>query len=368
MSLFSFITWDINPNIIESPIMIRYYGLLFGLAFFAGFTLMKKMFANEKISEEWLDKILMYAVVGTVVGARLGHVFFYEWDYYSQHLLEIPQVWKGGLASHGAAIAIVIAMWIYAKRVTKGTKTVLWTLDKVVLTVALAAGLIRIGNLMNSEIVGDKSEASSAFFFQYEAKNTISYYFTTDISAIEFENTDKTKEKNGFTYPVKTVTVPILNKNVVEEDINEFYKSFNYYKNFDYKKESKNSPDKELHYFAFDSKPSITKTSEGYAINFDIAAIPRIPTQLLEAGSYLFVFVILFWGYWKREWYKKEGLMFGVFFLLMFTARFVIEFWKEHQTDALAEASLNMGQWLSIPGILIGVVFIALAMRKKEAK
>ncbi|MCT4581996.1 MAG: prolipoprotein diacylglyceryl transferase [Flavobacteriales bacterium] len=365
MNLFAFITWDINPNIIESPIMIRYYGLLFGLAFFAGFTLMKKMFANEKISEEWLDKILMYAVVGTVVGARLGHVFFYEWDYYSQHLLEIPQVWKGGLASHGAAIAIVIAMWIYAKRVTKGTKTVLWTLDKVVLTVALAAGLIRVGNLMNSEIVGDKSNANTAFFFQYETKNSLSHYFTTEAGDITLEHTDKTIEKNGFNYPISSVTFPIYNKNVVEEDINEFYKSFSYYKHYDYQKESKLSADKELHYFVIDNRPTVSKTADGYVVHFDLAIIPRIPTQILEAVSYFIVFILLFWGYWKREWYKKEGLIFGVFFLLMFSARFIIEFWKEHQTDALAEASLNMGQWLSIPGIVIGLVFIVLALRKK---
>ena len=365
MNFFAFITWDINPNIIESPIMVRYYGLLFGLAFFAGFTLMKKMFANEKISEEWLDKILMYAVVGTVVGARLGHVFFYEWDYYSQHLLEIPQVWKGGLASHGAAIAIVIAMWIYAKRVTKGTKTVLWTLDKVVLTVALAAGLIRVGNLMNSEIIGDKSEASTAFFFKYEAKQSISSYFMAETVDVEIDDPEKIVEKNGFTYPVTHVSLQINNENIVEEDVKEFYKGFNYYKNFEYKKETKDSREKELHYFVYQEKPTITKNADGFRVSFELAIIPRIPTQILEAISYFVIFILLFWGYWKQEWYKKEGLVFGVFFLLMFTARFVIEFWKEHQTDALADASLNMGQWLSIPGILIGVVFIALSLRKK---
>lgn len=366
MSMFSFIIWDINPNIIESPITIRYYGLLFGFAFFAGFTLMKKMFANEKISEEWLDKILMYAVVGTVVGARLGHVFFYDWDYYSQHLLEIPQVWKGGLASHGAAIAIVIAMWIYSKRVTKGTKSVLWTLDKVVITVALAAGLIRIGNLMNSEIVGDKSNANTAFFFQYEAKKTLSYYFPVDLNAIKIKSTDKTIDENGFDYPVGLVTVSILNKNIVEADIDEFYTNFNYYKNFDYEKGSKNSPDKELHYFTLDKKPTITKTSDGYTVSFDIGIIPRIPTQILEALSYFSIFLLLILGYWKREWYKREGLIFGVFFFLMFTARFIIEFWKEHQTELLAKATLDMGQWLSIPGILIGLIFIVLALSKKK--
>ena len=366
MSLFAFITWDVNPNIIESPIMIRYYGLLFGLAFFAGFTLMKKMFANEKISEEWLDKILMYAVVGTVVGARLGHVFFYEWDYYSQHLMEIPQVWKGGLASHGAAIAIVVAMWVYAKRVTKGTKTVLWTLDKVVLTVALAAALIRLGNLMNSEIIGDKSEANSAFFFKYEAKQSISSYFMAEASNVEITEPEEELEKEGFNYPITNVSIQINNGNIVEEDIKEFYKGFSYYKNYNYKKETKESRDKEQHYFVYQENPTIVKNADGYAVNFALAIVPRIPTQILEAVSYFAVFLLLLWGYWKREWYKKEGLVFGVFFLLMFTARFVIEFWKEHQTDALADASLNMGQWLSVPGMLIGVVFIVLALRKKE--
>ena len=126
---------------------------------------MKKMMENEDCPERWLDKILVYTVVATIIGARLGHVFFYDWDYYSKNLMEIPMVWKGGLASHGAAIAIIFAIWMYSKRVTK--KSVFWALDKVVVTVAIAACFIRIGNLMNSEIIGHKSESSNAFFFQY---------------------------------------------------------------------------------------------------------------------------------------------------------------------------------------------------------
>lgn len=361
MSLFAFITWDVNPNILETPIMVRYYGLLFGFAFFAGFTLMKKMFAKENISEEWLDKILMYAVVGTVVGARLGHVFFYEWDYYSQHLWEIPQVWKGGLASHGAAIAIVIAMWIYAKRVTKGTKTVLWTLDKVVITVALAAALIRVGNLMNSEIIGDKSDSEYAFFFQYEAKQSIARYFYTTSENISFSDSEVSNiEKEGFSFPQKQITIIIKDPNVRAVDAEEFYKTFyaNTYNNYE---------SSEQHYFATKQQPKILKTIDGIAITANLGIVPRIPTQILEALSYFAIFLFLIWGYWKQAWYKREGLVFGVFFLLMFSARFIIEFWKENQTESLAEASLNMGQVLSIPGILIGVVFIALAMRKKKS-
>lgn len=364
MEIFSFITWDVNPNIIETPIMIRYYGVLFGLAFFLGFSLMQKMFKNENVSEEWLDKILLYAVVGTVVGARLGHVFFYDWGYYSQHLTEIPQVWKGGLASHGAAIGIIIAMWLYTKRVTKGIKSLLWTLDKVVITVALAASLIRIGNLMNSEIIGYKSDAPVAFFFQHEAKESIASYFFTEADKVTIEKADETKEKEGFTYPVSKVEVIIDNPNVAEEDIQDLYGNFLYYKTFDYNPETEKSREKEAHYYVLPIKPTLSKIPNGYKLDFEIALIPRIPTQIMESISYFVIFLILMWGYWKQKWYRREGLIFGVFFLLMFTARFIIEFWKEHQTDALADASLNMGQWLSIPGIVIGIFFIIYALKK----
>ncbi len=146
-----FISWDVSPNLYDGFITLRYYSLLFGVSFFLGHYLMKKMLEKENCPEKWLDKILVYTVLATVIGARLGHVFFYDWDYYSQHISEIPMVWKGGLASHGAAIAIIISIWLYSKRVTK--KSVLWALDKVVVTVAIAACLIRIGNLMNSDTV-----------------------------------------------------------------------------------------------------------------------------------------------------------------------------------------------------------------------
>jgi len=366
MLALSFITWDIDPNIITYPKEIRYYGLLFGLAFFASFSLIKKMFEHENISEEWLDKLLMYCVGGTVIGARLGHVFFYDWEYYSQHLLEIPQVWKGGLASHGAAIAIVIAMWAYSKFVTKGTKSMFWTLDKVVIGVALSAAFIRVGNLMNSEIIGGKSESNSAFFFKYPAKQSISSYFFTTEDLVEISEPTETDKQDNFNYPVSEVSVLIESSSIVEEDVNDFFNKFNYYKNYNYEPENENSWHKEEHFFVTKDKPTLTKTVDGFNVHFKIGIIPRIPTQLLEAASYFVIFLLLIWGYWKRAWYKKEGLIFGIFFLLMFSARFIIEFWKVHQTDALANAELNMGQWLSIPGILIGVVFIAFSLTRSK--
>ena len=129
-------------------ITLRYYSLLFAISFLVGFNIVKKLFINENVPVEWMDKLLMYCVLGTILGARLGHVIFYDPYYYLENILEIFMVWKGGLASHGAAIALIIAMWVFSKKVTK--KHTLWSLDKLVIAVALAAGFIRIGNLMNS--------------------------------------------------------------------------------------------------------------------------------------------------------------------------------------------------------------------------
>lgn len=161
--MLEFIHWTVNPDLISEPLTIRWYGLLFATGFFIGFQLLKYTLKKEGESTEWTDSILIYMVIGTVVGARLGHVFFYDWPYYKNHLSEIPMVWKGGLASHGGAIGIILAMFIFSKFVIK--KNVLWILDRIVMPIAFAGILIRLGNLMNHEIVGNPSNLPWAFIF-----------------------------------------------------------------------------------------------------------------------------------------------------------------------------------------------------------
>lgn len=159
------IEWNVSPEIIQlGPITLRWYGLLFALGFLLGLFMVRRMFLAENAPEEWLDKCFMYMVVGTILGSRLGHVFFYDWDYYSQHLSEIPQIWRGGLASHGGALGIIIALWFFSRNISK--KSILWILDKVVVPTALAACFIRLGNLMNSEILGKPADVAWAFVFQ----------------------------------------------------------------------------------------------------------------------------------------------------------------------------------------------------------
>ena len=163
--MLDFINWNANPEFFSlGSFAVRWYGLAFAVGFIIGYNIVAKMFKHEGAPEKWLGVLLAYVVVATIIGARLGHVFFYEWDYYSQHLSEIPKVWNGGLASHGGTIAIIIAVFLFSWFVTK--KPASWTFDKLVIAIALVGGLIRLGNLMNSEIYGGETDLPWGFVFE----------------------------------------------------------------------------------------------------------------------------------------------------------------------------------------------------------
>src|SRR6056297_600588 len=141
--LLLFIRWNVSPEIFNlGPLSVRWYGLLFASGFLIGYYIAEKMFKSEGISEKWIDSLFFYIIIATVIGARLGHVFFYGWDYYSQNPGEILAIWHGGLASHGGAIGILVAIYFYSKKVSK--KSPLWILDRLVVAVALAAVFIRM--------------------------------------------------------------------------------------------------------------------------------------------------------------------------------------------------------------------------------
>ena len=161
--VIGFITWNVNPEIINLGFIApRWYGLLFASTFLVGYVIMQKFFKKEGVPDKVLDTLTTYMLVATVIGARLGHVFFYEPAYYLANPIEIFYVWEGGLASHGAAIGILIALYIFAKR---EKRDYLWTVDRVVIVTALGGMLIRLGNLMNSEIYGHITDLPWGFIF-----------------------------------------------------------------------------------------------------------------------------------------------------------------------------------------------------------
>ena len=161
--MLNFITWTASPNLLTSPVTVRWYGLMFAIGFLIGYEIVYRIFKHEGAPEKWLAPLFFYVVLATILGARLGHVFFYDWAYYSQHPADIFKVWEGGLASHGGTIGIIIAIFIFSWHITK--KSVLWTLDRLCIPIGLVGALIRIGNLMNHEIYGGPTSQPWGFRF-----------------------------------------------------------------------------------------------------------------------------------------------------------------------------------------------------------
>jgi len=268
--ILDFITWDASPVIFSiGPLALRWYGLAFAIGFIIGYNIVAKMFKHEGAPEKWLGILLTYVVVATIIGSRLGHVFFYQWDYYSQHPGEIFKIWEGGLASHGGVIGNFIAVWLFSIFVTK--KSVSWTVDRLVVPVAMVAGLIRLGNLMNSEIYGGVTDLPWGFIFV----------------------------RDGQTLPMH-------------------------------------------------------------------------PTQIYEALCYFALFGVLMWMYWKKNAQERPWLISGVFFIGVFVSRFLIEYVKNVQVgkeiEMIATYGINMGQLLSIPFIIMGVVMVVYAMTHPRLK
>lgn len=162
--MLSYITWTVDPDLLHiGSLTVRWYGLMWAFGFFLGYMVESRIYKNEKLPEESMEKLFLYMLIGTIVGARIGHCFFYDWDYYSRNLLDVLFIWQGGLSSHGGAFGILIALWIFHKKVVK--KSYLWVLDRVVIAVAICGACIRFGNLMNHEIYGHPTDVPWAFRF-----------------------------------------------------------------------------------------------------------------------------------------------------------------------------------------------------------
>lgn len=267
--MLDFITWNADPVLVNLGFLqIRWYGLMFAIGFLIGYKIEEKIYRREGVPEEWLSILLLWTVAGTIIGARLGHVFFYEWDIYSQDPIKILYIWEGGLASHGGTIGIIVGILLYSWITTK--RSPLWAFDRLVIPVALVGALIRMGNLFNSEIFGHATDLPWGFMFIRSREWHMLY--------------------------------------------------------------------------------------EGQACH---------PTQIYEALCYLALFFLLKWMYWKKNAGERPGLLLGVFFIILFGTRFLIEFIKNPQVEFEQDMLLNMGQLLSIPFILTGIILCIRALLLK---
>ena len=270
--LFYQIQWDPSIGIDLGFITLRYYSMMFLIAFAGGYYILKSMFNAENVSQDVLDKVLVYTIVGTVLGARLGHVIFYQAELFLQDPLSVflpfqfvPEFkFTGfrGLASHGAALGIFIAMLLFSRKVVN--RHVMWILDRIVIPVSFGGIFVRIGNFLNSEIVGKPTESDFGVIF--------------------------------------------------------------------------------------------VQLGESF---------PRHPAQLYESACYLLLFVILFLVYKQTQALQKQGFLFSLFFTLLWTIRFLVEYVKAPQVAERADWLFNTGQLLSLPLVAIGIVLLSLATKGK---
>jgi prolipoprotein diacylglyceryl transferase len=279
--VLNYIFWDVDPVAFSlGPLQVRWYGICWAVGFLLGYLLMSKVYKKEKMPDWSMDSLLIYMLLSTVIGARLGHCLFYEPEYYLPHPIEILKVWEGGLASHGGAIGILIGLWLYVRRFNKSTKkqkgekqhiTYLWLLDRIVIPVCLVGALIRLGNVFNSEIYGTPTTLPWGFVF--------------------------VRGNEQFFGP--------------EGDL-----------------------------------------------------LPCHPTGLYEAFFCLVAMALLLWMYYKRDLGdKRPGIMFGTFLIIIFGSRIGIEFLKNVQVAFEKNMVFDMGQWLSVPFVILGIVMIVRSLR-----
>lgn len=256
--------WNIDPTLLHlGPLELRWYGLLFVGSFFLGLMILKKIYLREGRDPELLDNLLIYVMIGAVLGSRLMHCLAYEPEFYLANPLEILKVWKGGLASHGGLLGVLIALYFFAK---KYKESYFWLIARITIPGALTAAFVRFGNFFNSEILG-------------------------------------------------------------------------------------------------------LPTDKPWAIIFErIDLLPRHPVQLYEAFSYLTLFLILILVYKKVSASFATKILPGIFLALMFTIRFLLEYTKTRQADYTTSLPFTTGQILSIPFIILGIVWILWAIKNKNDK
>lgn len=358
--MLSYITWNVDPDVfVIFGREIKWYAILFALSFYLGYILIDQILRKKNMSQKHISKLTIYLIVGCVAGLRLGHCFFYEPGYYLSHPLEILMIWKGGLASHGAAIGIPIALYLYVRKVKKNY---FWLLDRIVIVILLIAPFVRTGNLMNSEIIGDKTNQSHAFLFVNEIDRELSYRNSDFVEKTEITQLEKDTIVDNTTY--REIELKIYFK----KNKFDITKLDSYLKNQFYKRLSE---DEDLIYntklFDVNTPVKVSNEKDYNVASLNMYAIPRHPSQIYEALAYFLFFIMFILYYIKRKGMIKQGFLFGMFLICVFGFRFGIEFLKEVQVEFESSMSLDMGQWLSIPFILLGIYMI-LRSRKMPAE
>ncbi len=372
MNYLNYIVWDPSPEIFSiGSWEMRWYGLLFALGFLISQQIMFHIYRREGKPERDVESITFFMVIATILGARLGHVFFYEPEKYLANPVSILKIWEGGLASHGAAIGILIAIYLYTNyliRIDFGTFEVkkrkrpgqnyMWVVDRLVIVVALTGGLIRLGNFMNSEIVGIETNSDYGVVFARDAEDVLMRYGQNAVETVEASKAESTTAE-GMHHPVK---IDVTFVRGIDEATAKAVIETNFLQAF--KENERLKTDLSL---TGDNIPYTIQQDRGIVTaQIEAEGIPRHPAQLYESISSFLIFAFLFFIWKKRKEHTPLGRIFGIFLIILFGLRFVYEFFKENQVEFEDELVLNMGQILSIPLVLAGIFILARSFSKKN--
>lgn len=375
MTILNYILWSGSPEIYSiGTFSLRWYGLFFALGFLVSQQILYYMYRKEGKEEKDVDTLTIYMVIATILGARLGHVVFYQTDIIWKDPLGIllpfefsPFRFTGlqGLASHGAAIGILFALWLYSRKKKSG-QSFLQVVDRIVILVALTGALIRLGNYFNAEIIGTPTDKPWGVVFAgraVEALHSKSVDPDRIVESVGFIRNDTTKAFGVLGPGRNAVLIYIFFKESAGEGQIEmlvnsrfrYYMANNLYEYFD-------DPAIDLNY-------QIAKQENGaYAARIRTIGIARHPSQLYESISCVFLCLLLF-AIWNRHRANlPPGRLLGIFLIICFGLRFMYEFLKENQAVFEKNLPLNMGQILSIPLVIAGVVILYMSYRNDNTE
>jgi len=384
----NFIVWDPVPEIfynLETGLFsnVRWYGLLFAMGFIIGQQIMFNVFKKEGKPEQNVEELTVYMVVATIIGARLGHVIFYELIFdptpYLKDPLKVFKIWEGGLASHGGAAGIILALYIYRyykirlkvfppklsiKKEKRQGQSLFWVLDRIVIVVALGGAFIRMGNFVNSEIIGLPTDSQNGVVFARNVEKVLEGQFANVLEDVEASKGQWQDSTLGTNYVPVTLTITFkpVGQQVTEATIKD------YIENNIWGSMRKNETIGE-HVAIGANQPAqyvLNKQRGRYIAVLNVPGIARHPAQMYEAISCLLLFFFLWWLWSLKKEKTREGLLFGVFLIVVFGLRVVYEAYKENQVPFEEYLPLNMGQILSLPLLLAGIVVLAVVYTRKS--
>lgn len=366
MTLLNYIIWNASPEIFNvGSFSLRWYGLLFASGFLISQQILYYMFRKEGKPEKDVDTLTIYMIVATIVGARLGHVIFYQPELFLENPLGIflpieftPKFrFTGftGLASHGGALGILLALWLYARKRKPG-QSYLQILDRIVILVAITGAMIRLGNFFNSEIIGKPTNSPAGVVFAGAVTDMLmGDGYVEEIAYLPDDTVTSARHQ-----PVKILLTFKKDDHFSESELSNYIGS---------RLQSRFSFNTGITEHIYQDGPlryRLGTEGDRFQAVLYTQMIARHPAQLYEAISCVVLFIFLFWLWNKKKQDTQPGLIFGWFMILLWTLRFLYEFLKENQVGFEEDLPINMGQILSIPLVIVGIIVLIRVQKNKS--